>query len=151
MATATLKDQSLKDKADILTVIETLKTAHHNKDAAYLAARFTPDAAIFNLAPPLVHHGVDLHEKQEWFDSWDGPIEMEPKDFDITVSGDFAFCHGYMRMGGNKVGVDQRISFWMRATFCLQRSGDTWRIVHEHTSVPFSMDGNPRPVFDLKP
>jgi len=39
----------------------------------------------------------------------------------------------------------------MRTTVCLHRDGGEWRIVHEHTSVPFCMDGTLRPAFDLKP
>ena len=39
----------------------------------------------------------------------------------------------------------------MRATVCLHREGGAWRIVHEHESVPFYMDGSLRPAFDLKP
>ncbi|MGC1782352.1 MAG: nuclear transport factor 2 family protein [Acidobacteriaceae bacterium] len=151
MSTATLKDQATQDKADILAVIETLKKAHHDKDAAAIAAQYANDAAIFNLAPPLVHRGVDLQEKQAWFDTWDGPVEIESRDIHITVAGDNAFCHGYMQMEGNKKGVEQRVSFWMRETLCLERSRNGWRIVHEHTSVPFYMDGSLHPAFDLKP
>jgi ketosteroid isomerase-like protein len=39
----------------------------------------------------------------------------------------------------------------MRETLCLAREGDGWTIVHEHTSVPFYMDGSNRPAFDLEP
>jgi ketosteroid isomerase-like protein len=39
----------------------------------------------------------------------------------------------------------------MRETLCLERQGGGWRIVHEHTSVPFYMDAALRPAFDLQP
>lgn len=151
MATATLHDQTTQDKADILALIAGMKKAHHEKNAQAVAAAYAPDAAIFNLAPPLVHRGIDVAEKQAWLDSWEGPVEIEPREFDVTVAAGFAFCHGYMRLDGKKKGVEQPISFWMRETLCLERSGDSWRIVHEHTSVPFYMDGSLRPAFDLKP
>jgi ketosteroid isomerase-like protein len=67
------------------------------------------------------------------------------------VSGDFAVCHGFMHMSGTKKGAEQAVNFWMRETLCLQRQGDGWRIVHEHTSVPFYMDASLRPAFDLQP
>ena len=54
-------------------------------------------------------------------------------------------------MSGNKKGVDHPISFWMRATMCFERVDGKWRIVHEHNSVPFYMDGSLRPAFDLEP
>jgi ketosteroid isomerase-like protein len=139
------------DEAAILAVVETLRRSHQNKDAALFAAQFAPDAAIFNLAPPLIHHGVDLKEKQAWLDSWTTPVSIESRDLKVTVSGDFAFCHGYLRMSGTKKGAEGPVDFWMRETLCLERQGSGWQIVHEHTSVPFYMDATLRPAFDLKP
>lgn len=147
----TVTDQITRDKSAILALIDRMKKARYDKNPQAVAASYTPDAVIFSLAPPLVHHGIDTAATQAWFDTWDGPVEIEPRDFHITVSGDNAFCHGYMRLAGNKKGADQPVSFWMRETLCLERDGITWRIVHEHASVPFYMDGNPRPAFDLQP
>jgi PhnB protein len=151
MSTATLNVQTTRDEAAVLAVIETLRQANHDKDAAAFAAQFASDAAIFNLAPPLVHHGIDLREKQAWFDSWATAVDFESRDFKVTVSDDFAFCHGFLRMSGTKKGAERPVNFWMRETLCLERQGNGWRIVHEHTSVPFYMDASLRPAFDLQP
>jgi ketosteroid isomerase-like protein len=150
-AIATPKKQFSRDEAEILALIEAVHQAHHNKDAAAIAAPYVREAAIFDLAPPLFHPGVDIQQKKAWLDTWDGPIERESRDLNITVSGDFAFCHGFYRMGGTSKAAGRPISFWMRATVCLLRDKDAWRIVHEHTSVPFYMDGSLRPAFDLEP
>lgn len=157
MATATMNTLSTsnkaasKDEADILALLEAMLRANHEKDVAAFAAPFTSDAAIFNLAPPLVHHGIDLQEKRAWYDSWATPVDIEARDLKVTVSGDLAFCHGYLRMRGTKKGADFGVDFWMRETLCLERIGGDWKIVHEHTSVPFYMDGTLRPAFDLQP
>lgn len=151
MATATLARQSTKDETAILAVIDTIHQAHHNKDAAGIIAPYAPNADIYDLSPPLVHHGMSLTEKQAWLDTWIGPIERESRDLRVTVSGDSAFCHGYFRLAGIPKMAGREISFWMRATVCLERKADQWRIIHEHTSVPFYMDGSLRPAFDLTP
>ena len=156
MSPTTLTEQSstvssLNDEADIRALIESVHKAHHTKNAAAIAAAYTQGAAIFNLAPPLSHRGVDLEEKKAWLDTWEGPIDSESRDLRITVCGDFAFCHGFYRLSGTPKAAAQPISFWMRATVCLSRSARGWRIDHEHTSVPFYMDGSLRPAFDLKP
>jgi PhnB protein len=39
----------------------------------------------------------------------------------------------------------------MRMTMILERVNGAWKVVHEHSSVPFYMDGSLRPAFDLKP
>ena len=151
MATATMKIQPETDEANIRDVLERRHKAHYSKDAAAIVAPYTTDAVIFNLAPPLVHHGVDLKEKQAWLDTWEGPIELESRDFDFTVKGDFAFGHGFLQMTGTPKLAGRPISFWMRETVCFHRESSGWKIVHEHTSVPFYMDGSQRPAFDLKP
>ena len=139
------------DKAAIRAIIEAMHKAHHDKDATAIVAPYTRDAAIFSLAPPLSHHGMDLGEKQAWLDTWQGPIQHASRDLDISVSGDLAFCHGYFRLAGTPKSVGHEIGFWMRATVCLRKIGGAWKIVHEHESVPFYMDGSQRPAFDLEP
>jgi ketosteroid isomerase-like protein len=151
MSSVTQKIQPSKDEADILAVIESIGKAHHDKNAAAIVAPYAKDAVVCDLAPPLCHIGMDLRGKQAWLDTWDGPIDRESRDFKIIVSGDFALCHGFYRLGGTPKSAGKPISFWMRATVGLHREGGAWRIVHEHTSVPFYMDGSFRPAFDLQP
>jgi ketosteroid isomerase-like protein len=151
MAAATLTRPIVDDEADIRALIESVHQAHHDKDAAAIVAPYAPDAAIYDLAPPLGHRGMDRAAKEAWLNGWDGPVELESRDLEISVSGDLAFCHGYVRMSGNPKAAGRPISFWRRATFCLARQAGAWRIVHEHDSVPFYMDGTPRPAFDLAP
>jgi ketosteroid isomerase-like protein len=140
-----------KDEHKIRDVITGLHRAHYVKDAEAIAAPYVTDATIFNLAPPLVHHGVNAEEKRAWLDSWETPIEIVPQDLSITVSGDFAFAHCFLHMTGTKKGPEGSVSFWMRETMCFERIRGDWRIAHEHTSVPFYMDGTLRPAFDLQP
>lgn len=151
MATATLNAPVSTDEAAILSIVETMSRAHREKDAGLFTAQYAQDAAIFNLAPPLIHLGVYLAEKQAWFDSWSTPVTIEARDMKVTVSGDLAICKGYLRMSGTKKGAEAAVNFWMRETLCLERTSDGWKIVHEHTSVPFYMDGSLRPAFDLQP
>jgi PhnB protein len=40
---------------------------------------------------------------------------------------------------------------WVRVTVVLRRIGGAWKITHQHTSVPFHMDGSLKAAVDLKP
>jgi ketosteroid isomerase-like protein len=151
MTTATLNVPVSVDEAEILALIDARHQAHHDKEGAAIAAAYAPAAAVFSLAPPLAYRGVDAQEKQAWLDSWEGPVEIESRDFKLTVSGDFAFGHGFLRLSGTKRGAEAKVDFWMRSTLAFERQSDGWRIVHDHVSVPFYMDGSPRPAFDLRP
>ncbi len=151
MASATLNVPVSVDEAAILALIDARHKAHHDQNGAMVAAGYAADATVFSLAPPLMYHGVDVREKQAWLDSWEGPVKIESRDFKLTVSGDFAFGHGFLRLSGTKKGTEGKVDFWMRSTLAFERQKDGWRIVHDHVSVPFYMDGSLRPAFDLKP
>jgi ketosteroid isomerase-like protein len=139
------------DEAEILALGGALHKAHLNKDPEGIAAPYAPHAVIYDLEPPLSHDGISVERKRKWLETWESPIELIAQDFKVVVSGDDAYGHGYLRMSGTKKGVDHPVSFWMRTTMCFERIDGTWRIVHEHTSVPFYMDGSLRPAFDLEP
>ena len=151
MSTATLSAPASTDEAAIFALIGSLHKAHRDKDAAAIAAPFAPHAAIYDLEPPLSHDGISVERKRAWLSTWDTPIDLVAENFQIVISGDHAYGHGYLRMSGQKKGVDHPVSFWMRETLCFERVDGAWRIVHEHTSVPFYMDGSLRPAFDLQP
>lgn len=150
MSSATLHAPASIDEAEIFALLSSIHKAHHDKDASGIAAPYAPHAAIFDLEPPLAHDGISVERKERWLATWDGPVEIEPRDFKLTIDGDHAFGYGYLKMTGAKHG-GPRVSFWMRETVALERTGGPWRIVHEHTSVPFYMDGSLRPAFDLQP
>lgn len=150
MSTATLHAPTSTDEAEILSLLGSLSHAHHVKNAAGIAAPFAPHAAIFDLEPPLAHDGISVERKERWLATWDGPIEIEPRDFKLTIGGDQAIGFGYLKLTGTKHG-GPHVSFWMRETVAFERAAGQWRIVHEHTSVPFYMDGSLRPAFDLQP
>ena len=150
MATATLQVSVSADEAEILALGAALYKAHLDKDPEGVAAPFAPHAAIYDLEPPLSHDGISVERKRKWLATWETPIELTAENFKVVVSGDLAYGPGYLRMSGTKKGGGP-VSFWMRETMCFERIDGVWKIVHEHTSVPFYMDGSLRPAFDLKP
>ena len=151
MSTATLNAPATTDEAAILFLISSIIQAHYDKSAEGISAPYAPHAIIYDLEPPLMHDGISVERKRKWLTTWDSPIGIEPRDFELTIAGDHAYGHGYLRMSGQKKGVDHPVSFWMRETLCFKRIDGAWRIVHEHTSVPFYMDETLRPAFDLQP
>ena len=154
MASATLVEsaaETQRDEAAIRELIAGMAQARWARDAEAIAAPYAREAAIFNLAPPLRHIGIDVEATRAWLATWEGPITIEPRDFAVRVAGETAVAWGYMRMQGTKIDPPAKPNFWMRETLVMERRGEGWRIVHEHTSVPFSMDASPRPAFDLEP
>ena len=123
----------------------------HAKDAARLVAHHASDVVAYDLIEPLQYKGVaSLRERaQQWFDGFDGPMTYEIGDLTVVPAYDVAFCHGLHHVAGTaKAG--QKVDMWWRATQGFRRIDGQWRIVHEHSSVPFDMTSG-KVSFDLKP
>jgi PhnB protein len=141
------------DEARIRELIEQQAGALCAKDVDGALRPYAPDLVKFDLAPPLQHAGpqaLDRGELAGWFATWRGALGYEVRGFRITASGDLAFGHGFVRISGTKTS-GERNDVWARQTLCLRKTGGAWRIVHEHTSVPFYMDGSFKAAVDLKP
>lgn len=136
------------DRAEIEVLFQQLARAHADHDADAIVDAYAPDAVIFDLAPPLGRVGMSRDSVADWLAGWDGPIQIDARDVNLNVDGDLAFVSALNRMRGSQGGEVQ--DMWYRTTLCLRRTSGRWRIVHDHSSVPFYMDGSYRAAVDLK-
>jgi len=136
----------------IRTLIHGWMTALRAKDVDALMAYYAPDILLYDLAPPLAHHGADLYRKswQAWFASIQGSVDYEIRNLSISVGDDVAFSTSINRMSALKTHGEQ-FDIWVRATAGYRRQDGRWLIAHEHISVPFYMDGSFSPAVDLEP
>ena len=114
------------------------------KDAASVVSHYAADNVKFILAPPLQYTRDNPFDKkglEEWFSSFEGPIEYENRDLHITAGDDVAFCHSLNRMMATTT-KGSKVDLWFRQTLCFRKIDGRWRITHEHSSVPFYMDGS---------
>jgi ketosteroid isomerase-like protein len=149
--TTALNAPAATAETEILALIAALHQAHHDKNAAGIAAPYAPHAVIYDLEPPLAHDGISVERKRNWLATWDTPIDLKPGKIKLVISGDHAYGYGFLCMSGTPKSAGRPVSFWMRVTYAFERTGGAWRIVHQHDSVPFYMDGSLRPAFDLQP
>jgi uncharacterized protein (TIGR02246 family) len=140
---------STTDKAEIEGLFQQLANAHATHDADTIVEAYAPDAVIYDLAPPLGRRGINRDSIAAWLAGWEGPILIDARDVNLTVDSDLAFASALNRMRGRQNGEDRDL--WYRTTMCLRKTSERWRIVHEHSSVPFYMDGSYRAAVDLKP
>lgn len=123
------------------------------KDAARASATLANDIVAFELAPPLSlppEAARDPAALRAWFDSWEGPIEIECRDLVIECGGDVGLSHSLNRVRGTRKGGTP-VDFWIRSTLGFRRVAGLWKISHGHSSVPFAMDGSYRALLDLQP
>ena len=142
-----------RDTKAIGAVLERFTEAIRNKDAAAASALYARDIVVYDLAPPLALDAAEMHDPariEEWFDTWDGPIESKPYHLTIRAGDGVAFAFGLRHMSGKKKG-GEAVDLWFRATACFVEQQGEWKIAHMHNSVPFAMDGSQRALLDLKP
>jgi uncharacterized protein (TIGR02246 family) len=139
------------DEAQIRQRIEDWAKALRAKDLEGVMSHYSPDLLAFDLAPPLQHRREAVRKGlAEWFPTWDGPIGYEIRDLAVTAGDDVAFSHSLNRLTGRRTS-GETTDVWVRSTVCFRKIAGEWRVVHEHSSVPFYMDGSYRAAVDLEP
>jgi ketosteroid isomerase-like protein len=136
--------------AHIRRTIDDWTAGLRRKSASDVIAQFGQGYVHFSLAPPLISNASDAAGMNRWFETWKGGLGYEFRALDIATHGDLAYAFGLVHLSGTKVGGPD-ISLWSRLTLCLKRIDGEWKIVHEHESVPFYMDGSYRAAVDLAP
>lgn len=125
-------------EAEIRAIVEAQVPAMAAKDADALVAANADDLVLFNVFGPLREEEDPIQRTREWFDGYDGPIDLEISDLNITAGQDVAFCHYLFRIRGtmtNGTEVDMRV----RATKGFRRIDGDWKVTHDHVSVPLQL------------
>ena len=123
------------------------------KDPKGMTSGYAAGAVIFSLAPPLRQPGDarDPQPMEHWLATFEGPMNLEIRDLEIVEEGDLAYATSIDGLSATPKGSTESFTLWYRSTLGLRRIDDRWRIVHEHESVPFEMDGSMRASVDLRP
>jgi ketosteroid isomerase-like protein len=109
------------DRAEIEAFFQQLVRAHADHDADAIVEAYAPDAVIYDLAPPLGHRGMNRDSVAAWLAGWDGPIQIDARDVNLTVDGDLAFASALKECAGAKAvktrtcGAARRFAFGRRA------------------------------------
>ncbi|MFZ7128102.1 MAG: YybH family protein [Desulfobacterales bacterium] len=139
----------ISDKAEIKELIQQLANAHADRNATAIVEAHVQGAVIYDLASPLWNCRMKCDSVAAWLSEWDGAIRIDAQNIKINVKCDLAFATSLNRIQGQKDGGP--LELWYRSTICLRKSKGRWRIVHDHSSMPFFMDGSYRAAIGLQP
>ena len=125
--------------APLLQMLAAYKAAVHAKDVDAFCALFADDLRVFDLWNRWSHDGLGAWREMAsgWFGSLgDERVVVEFDDVRTRMSGDMAAAHAFVRYSAvSPAGATLR-SLENRLTWVLQRQGDAWKVIHEHTSAP---------------
>ena len=127
-----------RPEAEIRSLIEAWTEAQRARDVTGRTAHYADDVLIFDAITPLQHAGLDALRRRlvQWFSTFDGPIDCDVRDLQITADQHVAFCRSVQRFRGPLAGGGT-LDMVVRYTTCLRQTGQGWTVIHEHASVPF--------------
>ena len=146
-------DTVTTDVAEIQALLREQAAAVAAGDAPRATRCCAPELVEYGLAPPLQAAGpaaLDPAGLEAWLRTWQGPVRIDLADPVICADGGVAFCHGLSHLQGVKAD-GASVDLGYRSTIGLRRTPAGWRIVHQHDSTPFYMDGSDRAALDLQP
>jgi ketosteroid isomerase-like protein len=130
----TTQHADLHGEAEVLRIIADQQKAVCAKDIDRIMSHYAAEFCVFNVKPPF-----QIRAATDWRRVWETSLAhfppsfgMETRDLVITMSGELAVAHYLSRFTG--LPGDP---FWIRVTAVYRLMEGTWKIVHEHSSVPF--------------
>ena len=147
-----INNSKTTDEVQIRQLIDWWTRAIRDKNIEAAVSHYAGDILLYDLAPPLVHTGVEAYKKElaEWFVTFEGSIGFEVQDLSLTVGNGVAFATSLNHITGKRTNGEQT-DVWVRATIGFAKEDGGWKATHEHFSVPFYMDGSNKAAVDLKP
>jgi uncharacterized protein (TIGR02246 family) len=124
-------------------VCENYRRAVHAKDVAAFLALYHPSARVFDTWGVWSYEGEAARRKaiEEWFSSLgEERVAVSFDRLQVTVTGELATLSARVIYAAISASGAELRSMQNRLTWVLKSDGDTWKIIHEHTSVPLGPD-----------
>ena len=142
-----------KNEGEVRQLLDRWGKAFRAKDIDGVMAVYAPGTAVvaFDVIPPLERVGSKSYRKnyEDFFATYEGPLDYELRDLRIVAGKDVAFIHCLERVSGTLKG-GQKSDLWLRVTSGLQKMNGRWFIIHDHISVPMDFETG-KALLDLKP
>jgi ketosteroid isomerase-like protein len=135
-------DIKAQDIADIKEVEDRFMTAFRAKDVNAIMDLCVPDESlvIFDVTPPLERTGAQAYRKdwEEAFSRFEGPLQAEISDQDVTAGGDVAYVISIHQVTATMKG-GKKVDYTVRVTDGFKKINGKWLIAHTHVSFPVDM------------
>jgi len=119
-------------------ILDAYRNAVVTRDVEAFMAIYDDDVLLFDAWTRFDEFGVDVWRGMinDWFSSHPGDeFELRFDDVHTVVGEDVAIAQGILSFTIIVDGVPSHQQVH-RYTAGIQKKGDTWKIVHEHTSMP---------------
>ncbi|SDF63343.1 Ketosteroid isomerase homolog [Dyadobacter soli] len=139
---------------EIIAIKDRMIDAIISKDVDASIQVFARESVMYLLNPPLrfktSENAPGAPGIKEWFDTFEGPIQLSYQELEVTASDQVAFCHSLDHLKGMRTDGTYT-NMWYRETLGFQKIDGQWKVAHQHQSFPMYMDGSGKAASDLKP
>jgi uncharacterized protein (TIGR02246 family) len=125
------------DETAIRTLLDRWTAAVRAADRPAIRRDHDPDILMFDVPPPFLSRGLDAYMAtwETFFAAAEKPVAFALHDIEITCAQDVGFATAVGRcVTTDKDGKREPLEF--RLTMGLRKIDGSWRITHEHHSLP---------------
>jgi ketosteroid isomerase-like protein len=128
------------DAAQIRLLLQQWATATRKGHRDDVLANHLPDVLIYDVLAPMKYEGAAAYRRSwdDWQPDTQGEGQFELQDLAVTVGGDVAFAHCFIKCGG-VLPNGKTFEDLVRVTFCLRKQSGSWKVAHQHNSKPIQL------------
>ncbi|MET0226732.1 MAG: nuclear transport factor 2 family protein [Dokdonella sp.] len=127
------------DAKSVLARLAAYQAAVHAKDIDAFAALYDADVRVFDMWGAWSCEGIAAWRAMaaDWFGSLGtDAVVVGVDDARVQVEQNLASAQAFLTFTGVSASGETLRTMDNRLTWVLQRRGDAWKVVHEHTSAP---------------
>ncbi|WP_433330268.1 YybH family protein [Spirillospora sp. CA-294931] len=108
------------------------------RDLDAMMTKIADNAVSYEHEIPLAYTGVEAIREvcANGLAAAKGAFRWDVPDLEVVVRDDIAVTWGLNRMVAREPGREP-VETWSRGTRVFQRTGDGWKMIHQHVSFPY--------------
>jgi uncharacterized protein (TIGR02246 family) len=125
------------DERDIRALIDRWARAVREENLERIRADHDSEILMFDVPPPFLSRGLDAYMAtwRLFFSCSERPVAFDFRDVSVTAGKDVAFATAIGHCAArDKNGKREELEF--RLTMGLRKIDGSWRVMHEHHSLP---------------
>jgi uncharacterized protein (TIGR02246 family) len=128
------------DELELRRMIDDWRGALERGDADDLVRNYAEDALLFDVKPPYKVVGREAI-RQLWLSClpfFPEKFQAVHRDQQLQVVGDMASFHALFAFIIDDATDHPAAQTWLRVTVIYRKIGGSWKVVHEHVSLPYN-------------
>jgi ketosteroid isomerase-like protein len=131
-----------ENREAVWAVLESWAKATRENRQNDILKNHLPKLVIFDVLAPMKYDSAEAYRKSwgDWQPDTPGEGIFQLENLVVDADAELATAHCFVRCGGT-LADGRTFEDVIRATFCLRKQDETWRVFHRHISKPLPKMG----------